>query len=34
LRKNSRVTLAGITNRNKLAMKNTIQKIHSAMTER
>ncbi len=34
LRKNSRVTLAGITNRNKLAMKNTIAKIHSAMTER
>jgi cytochrome c biogenesis protein len=34
LRKNSRVTLAGITNRNKLAMKNTIQKIHSAMTQR
>lgn len=33
LRKNNRVTLAGITNRNKLAMKNTIEKIFSAMTE-
>ena len=34
LRKNSRVTLAGLSNRNKLAMKNTIDKLYSAMTER
>jgi cytochrome c biogenesis protein len=34
LRKNSRVTLAGLSNRNKLAMKNTIEKLYSAMTER
>ena len=33
LRKNSRVTFAGIANRNKLAMKNAIEKIFSAMTE-
>ena len=32
LAKNSRVTFAGTTNRNKLAMKNTIEKIFSAMT--
>lgn len=34
LRKNSRVTFAGIANRNKLAMKNVIEKVFSAMTER
>jgi cytochrome c biogenesis protein len=34
LRKNSRVTFAGMANRNKLSMKNTIDKIFSAMTER
>ncbi|MCB2144931.1 MAG: cytochrome c biogenesis protein ResB [Deltaproteobacteria bacterium] len=33
LRKNSRVTFAGTTNRNKLAMKNTVEKIFTAMTE-
>lgn len=33
LRKNSRVTFAGIANRNKLSMKNTIDKIFSAMTQ-
>jgi hypothetical protein len=33
LRKNSRVTFAGTANRNKLAMKNTIEKIFTAMTE-
>ena len=33
LRKNSRVTFAGIANRNKLAMKNVIEKVFSAMTE-
>jgi cytochrome c biogenesis protein len=34
LRKNSRVTFAGTANRNKLAMKQSIEKIFSAMTER
>jgi cytochrome c biogenesis protein len=34
LRKNSRVTFAGTANRNKLAMKNTIEKIYTAITER
>jgi len=33
LRKNRRVTFAGIANRNKLAMKNTIEKLYTAMTE-
>jgi cytochrome c biogenesis protein len=33
LRKNCRVTFAGIANRNKLAMKNTIEKLYTAMTE-
>jgi cytochrome c biogenesis protein len=33
LRKNSRVTFAGTTNRNRLAMKNTIEKMFTAMTE-
>ena len=33
LRKNCRVTFAGTANRNKLAMKNTIEKIFTAMTE-
>ncbi|HSO20419.1 MAG TPA: cytochrome c biogenesis protein ResB [Desulfosarcina sp.] len=33
LRKNSRVTFAGMANRNKLAMKNTLEKIYTAMTE-
>jgi cytochrome c biogenesis protein len=33
-RKNSRVTFAGTANRNKLAMKNTTEKIFTAMTER
>ncbi len=33
LKKNSRVTFAGITNRNKLAMKNTVEKIYTAMTD-
>ncbi len=32
LRNNSRVTLAGVANRNKLAMKNTVEKIHKALT--
>jgi cytochrome c biogenesis protein len=32
LRNNRRVTVAGIANRNQLAMKNTIDKIHEAMT--
>jgi cytochrome c biogenesis protein len=34
LRKNSRVTLAGTASRNKLAMKNTINTLFTAMTER
>lgn len=34
LRKNSRVTFAGIANRNKLAMKNTIEKMFADMIER
>ncbi len=34
LRKNSRVTFAGTANRNKLAMKNAIERIFAAMTER
>lgn len=34
LRKNSRVTFAGIANRNQLAMKNTVDKIFSAMSGR
>lgn len=34
LRKNSRVTFAGTANRNKLAMKNVVDKIHAALTER
>jgi len=33
LRKNSRVTVAGTTNRNKLAMKNVTEKIFIAMTD-
>jgi cytochrome c biogenesis protein len=33
LQKNSRVTVAGTANRNKLALNNTIDKIFSAMTE-
>jgi cytochrome c biogenesis protein len=33
LRKNSRVTFAGTTNRNKLAMKNTTEKMFEAMTD-
>ncbi len=33
LRKNSRVTFAGTANRNKLAMKNTIEKMFTSMTE-
>jgi cytochrome c biogenesis protein len=32
LRNNSRVTVAGIANRNQLAIKNTVDKIHEAMT--
>ena len=32
LRNNSRVTLAGVANRNKLSMKNTVEKIHKALT--
>jgi cytochrome c biogenesis protein len=32
-RKNCRVTLAGIANRNKLAMKNTTEKLFTTMTE-
>lgn len=34
LRQSSRVILAGIANRNKLAMKNSIEKIFADMTER
>lgn len=34
LRKSSRVILAGIANRNKLAMKNSIEKMFADMTER
>ena len=34
LRKNSRVTLAGISNRNKLAMKNAIAKMAADLSER
>jgi cytochrome c biogenesis protein len=34
LRKNSRVTFAGISNRNKLAMKNNNEKLFEAMTGR
>lgn len=33
LRKNSRVTLAGISNRNQLAMKNVNEKMFNAMTD-
>ncbi|MBC2743908.1 MAG: cytochrome c biogenesis protein ResB, partial [Desulfosarcina sp.] len=33
LLKNSRVTFAGIANRNKLAMKNTTEKLFTAMTD-
>ncbi len=33
LRKNSRVTVAGISDRNKLAMKNTAEKLFTAMTD-
>jgi len=34
LRKSSRVIFAGIANRNKLAMKNSIEKMFADMTER
>jgi cytochrome c biogenesis protein len=34
LRKNSRVTFAGISNRNKLAMQNSVEKIFTELTER
>ena len=34
LSKNSRVTVAGISNRNKLAMKNAIDKLYADMAER
>jgi cytochrome c biogenesis protein len=33
LAKNSRVTVAGISNRNKLAMKNTIDRLVERITE-